>query len=94
MKNKIIDMKNKIIDIYNLDKLKSDSDYFTMRITIQNDEICSLEIDGETHNKNKIIITKKKTYSTILDINNIITEHGYNNCMIGIKFKIKELEQN
>jgi hypothetical protein len=85
-------MDNKIIDIYNLDNLKTDCKYFTMRITILNDEIYSFEIDGETHNKNKINIIKNKTFSNILELSQIIKEYGYNETLIGIKFILHNID--
>lgn len=85
-------MDNKIIDIYNVNNLKTDCKYFTMRITILNNEIYSFEIDGETHNKNKIKFEKDKTVLKILKLSQIIKEYGYNENLIGIKFILHNID--
>jgi hypothetical protein len=85
-------MDDKIINIYNLDNLKTDCNYFTMRITIENDKIYSFEIDGEMHNKNKIKILKDSLYSSKLELSHIIKDYGYNSCLIGIKFIIYNID--
>lgn len=85
-------MNNKIVDIYNLDNLKTDTYYKTFRITFENDLIYSFEIDEELHSKNKIKPIETKPYLDIFDLTNIIKEYIYNECLIGIKFIIHNIE--
>lgn len=85
-------MDDKIVDIYNLDNLKSDFNYFTIKITFENNKIYSLEIDGELHNKNKLdrLISKN---IFIINLYDIIDEYGYDCMLIGIKFKIHNINK-
>jgi hypothetical protein len=82
---------NNIVDIYNLDNLKTDCSYFTIKITFDNDKIHSLEIDGELHNKNKININYFNKFRPIFNLYDIIDDYGYDNILIGIKFKIHNI---
>lgn len=84
-------MGDKIVDIYNLNNLKTDCNYFTMKITFDNDKIYSLEIDGETHNKNKIDINYYNKNIIILDLYKILEDYGFDNQLFGIKFKIHNI---
>lgn len=81
-------MDDKIVDIYNLDNLKTDCSYFTIKITFDNDKIYSLEIDGESHNKNKIKLNYYNKQRLVLNLYDIIDDYGYDNILIGMKFKI------
>lgn len=85
-------MDDKIVDIYNLDSLKSDCNYFTMRITLENSKIHSFEIDGESHNKNKINIHQSQKM-LFINLYDIIEEYNYDCTLIGIKFKIHNINQ-
>lgn len=79
-------MNEKIVDIYNLDYLKTDCNYFTIRILFQNNQITNLEIDGETHNKKKIPLSRQmeghRIYLRLIDI---IEDYGFDLSLIGIK---------
>jgi hypothetical protein len=85
-------MDDKIIDIYDLDNLKTNCNYFTMRITISNDKIYSFEIDGESHNINKINTVKTDKFSNVFELSHIIKDYGYNECLIGIKFQTHNID--
>lgn len=80
-----------IVDIYDLDNLKTDCEYKTIRINIIDDKIYSLEIDREIHNINKIEISETKLL-TILDFTEIIKKYCYYGCLIGIKFILQNIE--
>lgn len=83
-------MDDKIVNIYDLDNLKTDCNYFTIKITFENDKIYSLEIDGESHNKNKIIIIPSSKI-LFLNLYDIIEDYGYDYMLVGIKFKIHNI---
>ena len=79
-----------IIDIYNLDNLKVDNNYLSLKLYIENDKLSGLIIDDEPCNLNKIKVINK-LYTTRIILDKIIKEFEYDECIVAIKIKIYNL---
>jgi len=90
----IKNIMDNIVDIYNLNNLKIDDDYFTIKIIFEKNKIYSLEINGELQNKNKIDSYYYNSHRFIINLYDIIKDYGYNNKQISIKFKIYNINDS